>query len=683
MFKNMKLSTSITISIAVIVILCTGILFSMSNNNMSKVMRNTAVDNMITSLEAKNQIIQSYIESSESTLMAYSKANDFKKFLKSPNNTALFEASQTYTESFYEELVGWEGIYLSEWNTHVIAHANKNVVGITTREGEPLKALQDAMMATEGVYNTGIIVSPASQQLVLSMYCPIYDTDGTPLGLVGGATIASNLKNVLDSLTIKGLENAKYSLINVNTGTYIFDNNEELMTQQIEDPMLLSVMDKISDSPELNIETLSYVGENGKKHIAVYKSIPERGWAIVLSDSEAEIFATANSNRVILGIISVISIGLTSFISFIVVKMSMKPLGFVENEINKLKDLNLTPSKDIIKYSSYKNEVGQIADAIYTLATTFRDISGTLHKCSDSLTSSSNHISNSSEALMECVEDNAATTEELSASIISTNSAIEAVSHEISYISDMVVKIEEKVKDGNDRSEDLIKISEDMRNSAEQTLVTSVDKINITKQDIETAIDKLNALMKINEMANQIVQITKQTNLLSLNASIEAARAGDAGRGFAVVASEIGNLANSSSRTASEIQHLVEESNLSIEMVRECFNDIIQFMEKDVATEFESFVNLSKGYSTSVETIRSAIHEIENRTSDCVQSVDNIKVQIGNVRMASNDNEAGVEEIISKNERTTSVADDINKIAQENRNNAMAIKNIADSFKND
>lgn len=683
MFKNMKLSTNITISIAVIVILCTGILFSMSNNNMSKVMRNTAVDNMITSLEAKNQIIQSYIESSESTLMAYSKANDFKKFLKSPNNTALFEASQTYTESFYEELVGWEGIYLSEWNTHVIAHANKNVVGITTREGEPLKALQDAMMATEGVYNTGIIVSPASQQLVLSMYCPIYDTDGTPLGLVGGATIASNLKNVLDSLTIKGLENAKYSLINVNTGTYIFDNNEELMTQQIEDPMLLSVMDKISDSPELNIETLSYVGENGKKHIAVYKSIPERGWAIVLSDSEAEIFATANSNRVILGIISVISIGLTSFISFIVVKMSMKPLGFVENEINKLKDLNLTPSKDIIKYSSYKNEVGQIADAIYTLATTFRDISGTLHKCSDSLTISSNHISNSSEALMECVEDNAATTEELSASIISTNSAIEAVSHEISYISDMVVKIEEKVKDGNDRSEDLIKISEDMRNSAEQTLVTSVDKINITKQDIETAIDKLNALMKINEMANQIVQITKQTNLLSLNASIEAARAGDAGRGFAVVASEIGNLANSSSRTASEIQHLVEESNLSIEMVRECFNDIIQFMEKDVATEFESFVNLSKGYSTSVETIRSAIHEIENRTSDCVQSVDNIKVQIGNVRMASNDNEAGVEEIISKNERTTSAADDINKIAQENRNNAMAIKNIADSFKND
>jgi methyl-accepting chemotaxis protein len=87
--------------------------------------------------------------------------------------------------------------------------------------------------------------------------------------------------------------------------------------------------------------------------------------------------------------------------------------------------------------------------------------------------------------------------------------------------------------------------------------------------------------------------ITEQTNLLSLNASIEAARAGDAGRGFAVVAGEIGKLANSSSHTASEIQHLVEESNRSIEMVRNCFNEIIQFMEKDVAVKFENFVEMA------------------------------------------------------------------------------------------
>lgn len=684
MFTNMKLSTSITIAITIIVIIGTGVLFSTSNSNMTKVMRNMAVDNMITSLESETQIIEAYIESSESTLLAFSKASDFKEYLKAVDNSKFQTAAQTYTDKYFGDLKGWEGIYLSEWNSHVITHSNKPTVGIYTREGDPLKDLQNSMLSIDGVYNTGIILSPASQQLVLSMYCPIYDSDGkTPLGYVGGATMATNLKTVLDKLTIKGLENAKYTLINVNAGSYIFDENEELMSTQIEDPMLLSIIDKVAENSELNIDTVEYIGTEGGNYVAVYKYMPERGWALVLSDSESEIYAQANSSRMLLGIISLISVFLISLTSFIVIRISMKPLGIVMSEINKLKELNLKPSKSLKKYVGHRNEVGQIASAIDVLASTFRGVSSTLNACTSSLNESSYSISKSSEILMECVEDNAATTEELSASIISTNSSIEAVSQEIVHISDMVVKIEEKVRDGNDQSDELLKTSTDMHNIAEQTLASSVERINKTKQGIETAIDKLYSLMKINEMADQILQITKQTNLLSLNASIEAARAGDAGRGFAVVAGEIGNLANNSSRTASEIQHLVEESNSSIEMVRECFNEVVNFMEEDVTSKFENFVEMANGYGASMEKIQAAINEIDDKTVEFVYSVANIKTQIGNVSIASNDNEVGVDDIINKNERTTSTADDISKIAQENIKNAASIKEIADRFKNE
>lgn len=684
MLKNMKLRTSITIAITIIVISCIGILFYISNSNMTRAMRRTAIDNMITSLEAKAVTIESYIESSESLLKAYGKAKVLSDFLRDVNNTSLQADAQSYTEKYFAELEGWEGIYVAEWHSHIIAHSNKNVVGMVTREGEPLKALQNAMLSSDGLYNTGIIVSPASKQLVLSMYSPIYDNDGkTPLGYVGGATMATNLKTVLDQLVIKGLDNVKYNFINVNTSTYIFTENEELMATEIEDPALLSIINTIKEQPQQEINTTSYVGEDGDKYLAVYKYFPEREWALVLSDNEAEIYAQANTSRFFLGIGCFISVILISLISFITVRISTKPLGIVQHEINKLKDLNLKPSERLAKYTGYRNEVGQIAEAIDTLTKTFRNVAGTLNTCSASLEESSNAVSNSSDVLMECVEDNAATTEELSASIISTNSAIEAVSQEIVHISDLVDKIEEKVKDGNERSKELLQNSTDMRNIAEQMLTTSVDRINKTKHDIEIAIDKLQSLKKINEMANQILHITKQTDLLSLNASIEAARAGDAGRGFAVVAGEISNLANNSSRTASEIQHLVEESNLSIEMVRECFHEIIQFMEEDVTNKFENFVEMANGYGTSVETIQAAIHEIDDKTVEFVQSVNNIQDQIINVSMASNDNEAGVEEIISKNERTTAIADKIQKIAQENRNNAAAIKEIADRFKNE
>lgn len=684
MFKNMKLSTSITIAITIIVITCTGVLFNTSNSNMTKTLHNTATDNMITSLEAKTQIIESYIESSESLLLAFSKASKFREFLKATDNTNLKNAAQTYTEEYFAGLKDWEGIYLAEWNSHVITHSNIKAVGITTRKGDSLKALQNSMLSTKGIYNTGILVSPASKQLVLSMYCPIYDNDGkTPLGFVGGATKASNLKTILDKLKIKGLENVKYTLINAKEGTYIFNENEKLMSAKIKDPTLLSIIDKVTKKPELNVDTAEYTGTDGEKYVAVYKNISERGWVLVLSDSESEIYAQANSNRMLLGIFCLISILLISLISFIVVRLSTKPLVVVEHEINKLKELNLKPSSSIMKYVNHKNEVGQIASAIDTLATTFRGVADTLHTCSTSLTDSSHSMGSSSDILMECVEDNSATTQELSASILSTNSSIESVSQEIVHISDMVIKIEEKIKDGNNKSEELLKTSTNMRNMAEHTLNTSVEKINKTKQEIETAIDNLHSLMKINEMSNQILDITSQTNLLSLNASIEAARAGEAGRGFAVVAGEIGNLANSSSRTVTEIQHLVEESNHSIEMVRKCFNDIIQFMEEDVTGKFENFVEMANGYGASVETIQSTIHEIDDKTVEFVHSVANIKDQIGNVNRASNDNAAGVEEIVNKNERTISTADDIKKIVQENRNNAASIKEIADRFKNE
>jgi len=682
MFKKMRLSTSITIAIAIIVITCTGFMFYISNSNMTNAMRNTAIDNMITSLEAKAQIIESYIESSESMLLAYSKSSDLVKLLKDPKNTQLQEAAQNYTEQFFADLNGWEGIYLSEWNTHVIAHSNKQVVGITTREGEPLKELQNTLLAVNGVFNTGIIVSPASKQLVLSMYCPIFDSDGkTALGLVGGATIASNLKTVLDSLKINGLEDAKYNLINVKTSTYIFDENEELMSTPIEDQMLLSIIKKIDSEPELEIDSVSHKGEDGEKYIAAYKYLPNRGWALVLTDNESEIFAQANANKLIFGVVCLISVILISLISFVVIKVSTKPLGVVEHEINKLKDLNLRPSSNLNKYLEYKNEIGQIANAIDTLANTFRNVAATLNTCSDSLTDSSDSISKSSEILMECVEDNAATTQELSASIIDTNSSIEAVSREIENIYDMVVKIEEKVDIGNNRSRELLMTSTDMRNIAEQTLATSVERINDTKQQIELAINKLQSLKRINEMANQILSITRKTNILSLNASIESARAGDAGKGFAVVANEINELANNSSRTASEIQHLVDESNHSIEVVRECFNSIIKFMEEDMAGSFRNFAEMANGYGSSIETIQSAMNEINSNIEEFLNSVENIKMQADNVNMASNGNAAGVEVIVSKTERTTSIADEINVIAEKNRKNAAAIKEIAEKFK--
>ena len=167
--KNLKMSTVITTIISVVAAVCILLLYLVASRSMMVTMRDTAVDNMQTSLEARAAIIEEYVDKAEQLLIAYSKAPVVAELLRSPKDAGTVRAAQAYTEQFYAGLEGWEGIYIAEWNTHVLTHSNPAVVGITTREGEPLKQLQDAMTAAGDIYNTGIIISPASQKLALSL----------------------------------------------------------------------------------------------------------------------------------------------------------------------------------------------------------------------------------------------------------------------------------------------------------------------------------------------------------------------------------------------------------------------------------------------------------------------------------------------------------------------------------
>lgn len=109
-----------------------------------------------------------------------------------------------------------EGIYMSEWSTHILTHTDSNVVGMITRKDEaPRKALHDALIekGNDKVYNTGIINSPATGLQIISMYKGVFDENGQPIGLVGAGIFTKGLKEVLAALPITGMPNAKVILL--------------------------------------------------------------------------------------------------------------------------------------------------------------------------------------------------------------------------------------------------------------------------------------------------------------------------------------------------------------------------------------------------------------------------------------------------------------------------------------
>ncbi|QNU68670.1 cache domain-containing protein [Ruminiclostridium herbifermentans] len=228
--KNWKLTRTITLGILIIVIVCIGLLYVMANTTINSMMKQSEHNQVDTNLLARTSLIEQYITNQESLLVSFSKAPVVRELLKDVHNSEKQAIAQVYTESYFAGLDNWEGIYIGEWNTHCITHSNASNVGRTWRkEGDSLKQLQDSMK--NGLYNAGIIVSPANGQLILSMYCPVYDTDGTTIvGYVGGGPFAESLKNILNKLK-REEETARYYMINVMTGKYIFADDETLIAQ--------------------------------------------------------------------------------------------------------------------------------------------------------------------------------------------------------------------------------------------------------------------------------------------------------------------------------------------------------------------------------------------------------------------------------------------------------------------
>ena len=679
--KNRKMSTVITVTISLVMAACLLLLFLVSSRNMRTSMQESAMENMSTSLAAKSEIVEQYVDSAEKLLISFSKAPVVAEFLKNPGNAELQKKAQDYTESYFAGLEGWEGIYISEWNTHVIAHSNTSAVGMVMREGESLEKLQNSITAAGDVYNTGMIISPASKRMVLSLYAPVYDKDGsTILGIVGGAQLAETLQSVLEGLHVEGMENEKNYMINTEKEVHIFNEDASLMAAPIEDEMLLSVIDAIRSNSAEVTGSLEYVDGDGVKSVAMYRAIPERNWAVVVSDSKDEIFAKADASRNAFGLICICVYAVIPILCYLAVSLCVKPLKVVEKAVVRLQKLELEAPEELKKYIGAGSEAGQIATAMDSLYETFRKIVSTLRECTATLNDSTDKMNHASHMLIEGMGDNSATTEELAASIATTNSAIEQVVNEILTISELVEKVEEKVKAGDRKSENLLETAQSMREMADTTLTGTGERIEKNRKHVEDAMVNLKSLTRINDMAKQILDIANQTNLLSLNASIEAARAGENGRGFAVVAQEIGTLASNSSATAKEIQDICKDINDNIQNVQGCIDDIMGFMEGDVSDKFKEFANIANEYSTSVVEIRDAIGEIEDTSNGVVNSVMSIREKMDVIHTASSENEIGMGEIVNKIEQTNQTAEELESVGKANQENAQAISTIVEKF---
>lgn len=679
MKKQVKITYLIIALIIVVQTIVLSILYTVVSGSIENNMSQSTIASMQTMVKERSQIITNYVNETEHYLTAYSRAGEITDLLMHPTDANAVSAAQKYTETFSADIANLEGIYASEWNTHVLAHTNPKVVGITTREGDSLKALQDSMTAVEGVYNVGIIFSPASGNQVISMYRACYDNQGNPIGLVGGAIFSSGLREILDSLPTAGMENAKYYLVNSKTGEYIFHEDDEMMGTAVSEAHINEVIQNVSGVNESVTDYINY-SDNGTDSIAAYHYIADRDWVFILADSYDEIFATTNQTKVILLGLCIIALFLLILVTFFVISSAMKPLNPIGKTLLKIAKCDISNDRDVQKYINRKDDLGGIAKATNIVINSLRNIINTLRDCCLQLNGKVHTLRNSSEELINCVTENIATTQQLSASIEDVNNAIEHVDTEIGNIHSSMNGVVASIQNSAESSDVMYSGAVEMSESANSTFHLSKERLASVKESMKVALDNLNNLSQINDMASNILNIASQTNLLSLNASIEAARAGEAGKGFAVVAGEIGKLADTSKNAAASISELCNSSNESISVVNNCVQDVLSFIEKDILASFENFAGKSSEYSTSAEEIKKNFEQLNSFIQELDNSINQIYENISNVKRISYENNLAVGVIVEKSESTANIATEIQKQSEENQKMADDLNEIIDKF---
>lgn len=593
-------------------------------NMTSREIRDSMNNSMVSYITEMGIAYDNTTETAKTIMRTFASNPDVISYLKNQDDTELGEKVQEYTKNYFGKLDGWEGIYLASWESKVLSHPTDSVVGRVMREGDRLKQLQDSMLSSDGVYNVGIINSPASGQLIMSMYMPVMDGN-VPLGYVGAGTYVHDNIRPLDNADNIGLESA-YTYVVDNHGTILYHPDSGKVGGMSENEALLEVLANLGNADSKKTGTISYVYNGVKKHAAYYVG-EEQHYVAVFTADDREILTNTKRNLNIMVISAGVLILFFSALAFIISKLIVKPLKKMVKVIEALSKGNTDVNTDV-----------------RTMVTESRNIRDSATDFKGALREALGAVKNASLVLKDSIDDVRAKTVDNTDKVNQINTAISEISQTSQNVAQNAQDITEQTITLSDKIDILFKNVAELDKSAgliktnnenaaaqmsivmaaAQSSVDAVDGIAEKIQETNLAIDEISKCVSV------IEEISSQTNLLSLNASIEAARAGEAGKGFAVVAEEIRHLSDSTAESAQEIKQIIEKVVKLSEVTVDYANKVVRTTEEEqrnISDTQQQFAILSDAVTNSLDNIydiKNVTDILENIKSHLVTATSNL-----------------------------------------------------------
>lgn len=480
----------------------------------------------------------------------------------------------------------------------------------------------------------------------------------------------------LSDVKLEGMDSS-YVYVVKNDGTMLYHPTKEKVGQPVENAVIKGVVQQLQDGKKPGTTVVEY-DFNGTTKYSAYTILNNENILVLTADESEALAGITTVTGVAVGIIAIVVL-IAIIISFIMGRRLMRPLVKVSTIIEDVANGNIEADFSVVKESN--DEIGLIIEKMKELPQSLGSIVGKIRNSSDTMSSNSYELNDTSSQTLaanneisKAVEDVAEGSTGMAASISKINENLLEMSNETKDINASVDEIKNQttaVQDSSKIMNDKIKSMQDSSHKMDE----GISAISKRIETVNTTVDKVSNIVSV------IEEISSETNLLSLNASIEAARAGDAGKGFAVVAQEIRVL---SDNTNTELENIKQIISSLVEECRYCVQASGTIVE-DNAKQKEEIKAVLDEFGSLDEQIQKTAEkadEIEELVTAMIELNDDITKSSNSLTDVSAANAAATEEMNANIEELNAMMHGVSEMAEHMNNESDGLKEALSFFHN-